>query len=40
MKRVYHLRDGRLILEADFFDAQGWPPGEAKALHPDLARLL
>jgi len=36
IEKVYHLRDGRLILEADFFDAQGWPPGEAKLYTPIL----
>jgi predicted N-acetyltransferase YhbS len=36
IEKVYHLRDGRLILEADFFDMQGWPPGEAKLYTPLL----
>jgi len=34
--KAYHLRDGRLILEAEFFDMQGWPPGEAKLYTPLL----
>ena len=36
IERVYHLRDGRLILEAEFFDMQGWPPGEANLYTPIL----
>ena len=40
IEKVYHLRDGRLVLESEFFDMQGWPPGEAKAIYPALARLL
>ena len=36
IERVYHLRDGRLILEPEFFDMQGWPPGEAKLYTPIL----
>jgi len=34
--KAYHLRDGRLILEAEFFDMQGWPPGEANLYTPIL----
>jgi predicted N-acetyltransferase YhbS len=36
IERVYHLRDGRLILEPEFFDMQGWPAGEAKLYTPLL----
>jgi predicted N-acetyltransferase YhbS len=36
IERVYHLRDGRLVLEPEFFDMQGWPPGEARLYTPLL----
>jgi predicted N-acetyltransferase YhbS len=36
IEKVYHLRDGRLILEAEFFDMQGWPPGEGALYTPLL----
>jgi predicted N-acetyltransferase YhbS len=36
IEKVYHMRDGRLILEPAFYDMQGWPPGEAKLYTPIL----
>jgi predicted N-acetyltransferase YhbS len=30
IENVYHLRDGELILVPEYFDMQGWPPGEAE----------
>ncbi len=27
---VYYLREGKLVLEAEHYDMQGWPPGEAE----------
>jgi predicted N-acetyltransferase YhbS len=36
IEKVYHLRDGRLILDAEFFDMQGWPPGEGALYTPLL----
>jgi len=27
---IYHLQDGKLILVPEYFDMQGWPPGEAE----------
>ena len=33
---IYHLRDGELVLVLDYFDAQGWPPGEAEHYTPIL----
>ena len=33
---IYHLRDGELILVPEFFDMQGWPPGEAEHYTPIL----
>ncbi|MFT3891948.1 MAG: GNAT family N-acetyltransferase [Anaerolineales bacterium] len=36
IENVYHLRDGKLVLEPDHFDAQGWPPNEAEIYTPIL----
>lgn len=36
VENVYHLRDGKLVLEPEYFDAQGWPPGEAELYTPIL----
>jgi predicted N-acetyltransferase YhbS len=36
IEAVYHLRDGRLTLQAEHFDMQGWPPGEAELYLPLL----
>ncbi len=33
---VYYLRDGKLVLEPEYFDAQGWPPNEAEHYTPIL----
>ena len=33
---IYHLRDGELVLVPEFFDMQGWPPGEAEHYTPIL----
>ena len=33
---IYCLRDGELILVPDYFDAHGWPPGEAEHYTPIL----
>jgi predicted N-acetyltransferase YhbS len=33
---VYYLRDGKLILEPEHYDMQGWPPGEAEHYTPIL----
>lgn len=33
---IYYLRDGELVLVPEYFDAQGWPPGEAKHYTPIL----
>ncbi len=27
---IYYLRDGKLVLEAEHYDMQGWSPGEAE----------
>jgi len=33
---IYYLRDGELVLVPEFFDMQGWPPGEAEHYTPIL----
>jgi predicted N-acetyltransferase YhbS len=33
---IYSLCDGKLILQPDHFDAQGWPPNEAELYTPIL----
>jgi len=33
---IYHLRDRELVLLPDYFDVQGWPPGEAEYHTPIL----
>jgi predicted N-acetyltransferase YhbS len=33
---IYHLIDEKLVLVPDYFDAQGWPPGEAEHYTPIL----
>jgi predicted N-acetyltransferase YhbS len=33
---VYHLRNGELLLVPEYFDMQGWPPGEAEHYTPIL----
>ncbi len=34
--RVYHVRDGELVLEAEHYDVRDWPPGEADEYGPRL----
>ena len=36
IEKVYHLRDGALVLEVEFYDMKGWPPGEAELYTPIL----
>jgi len=33
---IYYFRNGKLILEAEHYDMQGWPPGESEHYHPFL----
>ena len=33
---IYHLHDGELVLVPEYFDMQGWPPGEAEHYTPIL----
>jgi predicted N-acetyltransferase YhbS len=30
IENVYYLREGKLVLEPEHYDMQGWPPGEAE----------
>lgn len=36
VENVYHLEDGELVLRPDYFDIQGWPPGEPELYTPIL----
>jgi len=33
---IYHWRDGQLVLVPEYFEVQGWPPGEAEHFTPIL----
>lgn len=36
VQNIYILQDGKLVLKPDYFDIQGWPPGEAEHYTPIL----
>jgi GNAT superfamily N-acetyltransferase len=36
VKNIYYLQNGELILKPDYFDIQGWPPGEPEHYTPIL----
>lgn len=36
VENIYHLKNGELILKPDYFDIQGWPPGEPELYTPIL----
>lgn len=36
VENIYYLQDGELILKPDYFDIQGWPPGESELYTPIL----
>lgn len=36
IQNIYHRRDGKLVLVPDYFDVQGWQPGEAEHYTPIL----
>jgi len=36
VENVYYLRDGVLVLETEYYDMKGWPPGEAELYTPIL----
>lgn len=36
VENIYYLENGELLLKPDYFDIQGWPPGEAEQYTPIL----
>lgn len=36
IEKVYHLEDGGLVLKPEYYDMQGWPPGERDLYTPIL----
>jgi predicted N-acetyltransferase YhbS len=36
VENIYHLEGGQLLLKPDYFDIQGWPPGEPELYTPLL----
>ncbi len=40
IEKVYHLRHGELVLEREFYDMSGWPPGLPESAAPVLAECL
>jgi predicted N-acetyltransferase YhbS len=40
IEKVYHLRNGELVLEREFYDLPGWPPGLPDSAAPVLAECL
>ncbi len=34
--KVYHIREGKLVLESEYYDIPGWHPAESKAYHQIL----
>jgi len=36
IENIYYLRDGKLVLETEHYEMQGWPPGEAEQYTPIL----
>ena len=34
IENLYYLRQGTLVLEAEYYDMRGWPPGEPESLTP------
>jgi predicted N-acetyltransferase YhbS len=36
IENIYSLKDGMLILHPEFYDMQGWPPGESELYAPIL----
>ncbi len=36
IENVYHLEQGSLLLKPEYYDMQGWPPGEAEIYTPLL----
>ena len=36
VENIYYLKNRELVLKPDYFDIQGWPPGEAEMYTPIL----
>ncbi len=36
IENIYYLREGKLVLVPEYYDMQGWPPGEAEQYTPIL----
>jgi predicted N-acetyltransferase YhbS len=36
IENIYYLEDGELVLREEYYDMQGWPPGEAEQYTPIL----
>jgi predicted N-acetyltransferase YhbS len=36
VENVYYLEDGALVLRPEYYDMQGWPPGERELYNPIL----
>ena len=36
IENIYHLQNGNLVLHPEYYDMQGWPPGEAEQYLPIL----
>jgi predicted N-acetyltransferase YhbS len=36
VENVYYLEDGELVLRPEYYDMQGWPPGESELYTPIL----
>ena len=36
IENIYYMRDRKLVLVPEYFEAQGWPPGEAEHYTPIL----
>lgn len=36
IENIYYFRDGKLVLEPEHYDMQGWPPGEPEHYYPHL----
>lgn len=33
IQKIYHLRNGELVLVPEYYDMQGWRPGETEDIH-------
>lgn len=40
IENIYYLREGELVLVPEYYDMQGWPPGEAEHYTPVLTECF